>query len=240
MEPQFNTSFIPKKSLQADVSGGGSSGKIVGRRDVYGPGFYLALLIFIASVLAAAGIFGYTTIIQNTVDKKITTLENQKKLFSEENIAMLVRAESHINNARKILNSHVAVTEFFKELERITLRRVQYMELIFTAVPGTDSRFSVTGFSENFQNVALQTTEYRNSPSLSFPIVRNLERTEIGPVLFTLDVSVDPMLISYKRSLQDMQVNTIPPAQPAGVDTLVDPLLNSTENPAGTEGNVEN
>lgn len=202
MEPKFNTSFIPKKSLQADVNGPSVS-EFAERRDTYGPGFSLALLIFIVSIVASIAVFAYTVMIDRTIEKKITELENLKNSFSEENIEMLIRADNHIKQAKKITTEHVAVSELFNELERITLKKVQYVGMEYAGVPNENSLFTLSGFSQNFQDVALQTTQYRSSKSLRSPIVRELERLEAGPVFFSIEVTADPRLVSFANALEN-------------------------------------
>lgn len=203
METKFNTSFIPKKSLQADVNIP-STGKFTERRETYGPGFSLALLVFILSVIASMAVFGYTVMVDRTVEKKITELKKLKNSFSEENIEMLIRADNHIKQAKKLTTEHVATSELFNELERVTLKKVQYVGMEYAGAPNENPTFTLSGFSRNFQDVALQTTEYRSSQALRSPIVRELERLEAGPVFFSIEVSADPRLVSFASALKSV------------------------------------
>lgn len=202
MEQKFNTSFIPKQSLQADTDASASKDRYVSRRTVNGPGFYLTLFILLMSIVVSFGIFGFTIVVEKGIDERIKNLEDTKALFSEANIEMLLRAESHINNAKSTLMGHIAVSGLFEELEDVTLKRVQYMEFLYAGLPGAMSNFTVSGFSENFQDMALQTTQYRVSEFLDDPIVRELERTEVGPVFFSVDVSAFPELTAFSSVIE--------------------------------------
>ncbi len=233
MEPKFNTSFIPKKSLKADVIGGSHGGKnsYVKRRTVRGPGFFLMLLIFIASVSASIGMFVLIKSVESNIQTKTKTLNSQKDLFNKDDIDMLVKAQVHLDSAKKILENHIAITELFNLLEDITLKSVQYTEMEYE---DSDDKIiaTITGVTKGFQEVALQTSEYRNkknaSGGLRNPILKELERdSEDKSVNFTVDVSVDKILVSFsdaikngRRKSPELQTN-IETVIPEDVETSV-------------------
>lgn len=74
MEPKFNTSFIPKKSMQSP-SGGTAVKTYVARRTTRGPFFYMAFLLFFISLLASVGLFAYTKLVASNIDDKIAQIE---------------------------------------------------------------------------------------------------------------------------------------------------------------------
>ncbi|KKS28535.1 MAG: hypothetical protein UV60_C0027G0007 [Parcubacteria group bacterium GW2011_GWA2_43_11] len=220
MEPKFNTSFIPKKSLQADVSGAATAkNRFVRRRDVHGPGYYLMFMVFLTSVVVSLGVFGYTKIVESNIQEKIARLERQKEAFDEETVAMLARADTHITNAKKILKEHIAVSELFTLLETITLIRVQYTEFEYTGEPNQTALATISGLSKNFQDVALQTEQYRLHPSLHKPVVRELERLEDNAVSFSIDVTADTGLISFSSALKNMSQQVVVPTPTPAVES---------------------
>ncbi|HCC05077.1 TPA: hypothetical protein DEP58_02100 [Patescibacteria group bacterium] len=233
MEPKFNTSFIPKKSLQADVSAtAGGKNRFVRRHDVHGPGYYLMFMVFLTSVVVSLGVFGYTKIVESNIQEKIARLERQKEAFDEETVAMLSRADKHITNAKKILEGHVAVSELFTLLETITLVRIQYTELEYTGMPNETALVTISGLSKNFQDVALQTEQYRLHQSLHKPVVRDLERLEDNEVSFSIDVTADSGLVSFSSALKNLgQQVAIPTPAPTVESTTtleVDATLPNT------------
>lgn len=230
MEPKFNTSFIPKKSLQADVSGT-TAGKdrFVRRRDVRGPGYYLMLMVFLASVVISLGVFGYTKIVESNIQEKIARLERQKESFDEDTVAMLTRADSQITNAKKILAGHVAVSELFTLLETITLSRVQYTELEYTGMPNQTAVVSISGQAKNFQDVALQTEQYRLHQSLYKPVVRDLERQENRTIDFSIDLAADQRLVTFSSALRNRGNTVVTPPPPPVAETEASTTTPSTE-----------
>jgi hypothetical protein len=208
MEPKFNTSFIPKKSLQADVTGSSAGGKYVGRRTIHGPGYFFSMLLFLVSAVASLGLFGYTKIVESAIAEKITRLEEQKASFDPESIDLLERTDIHITNANKLLMQHVAVSELFTLLEKLTLKRVQYTELKYAGSPGESAMVTIDGSTQTFQNVALQTEQYRGDVNLTNPIVRELERLETGAVHFSVDLTVDQRLVLFSSFLKKASSNS--------------------------------
>jgi hypothetical protein len=199
MEPKFNTSFIPKKSLQ-DV-GGNTGGRYVGRRDVYGPGFYLSLLVFLVAVVATVGLFAYSKIIEKSIEEKITLLEAKKAVFSSEDIVALIRADTQIKNAHRLVLEHVTLSELFNHLEKITLKRVQYTGLEYAGFPNEVGLVTLSGNAKNFQDVALQTEQYRTDTNMRNPIVRELERDKEEDVSFSIDVLTNIEFLSFASML---------------------------------------
>lgn len=244
MEPKFNTSFIPKKSLQ-DV-GGNTSGRYVGRRDVYGPGFFLSLLLFIVAVVSTIGLFAYSKITEKSIEEKVTLLEGKKAVFNSEDIVALIRTDTQIESAHKLVREHVALSELFNHLEKITLKRVQYTGLQYAGFPNETGLVTLAGNAKNFQDVALQTEQYRIDDNLQNPIVRELERTETGDVDFSIDVLTSIGLLSFASMLErgsvggipDMPQNnlTTPPATGVPQDTTTQDMQNVPLTTTNTQG----
>ncbi len=202
MEPKFNTSFIPKKTLQ-DVGEGGTSGLYVGRRDIYGPGFFLALFLFLVSILATIGLFAYSKIVLGDIEAKLKTLEDKKNIFNTEEISSLIRADKHLSSAKKLVQEHIVSTELLSLLERITLKRVQYVTLEYEGAPTEVAMVLVSGLAKNYQDVALQTEQYRLNSFLKDPIVRQLEQQrDANNVSFEIEFYVDPTLLTLSSILE--------------------------------------
>ncbi len=235
MEPKFNTSFIPKKSLQADVSGSKGTSKYTHRRTIYGPGFFLMLLIFTITVVVALGVFGYTKILIRDIEGKIAKMEEQKNSFDLNSVNMLTEFDTKIRSAKKILASHVAVSGLFDLLENITLKKVQYTELVYNGFPNEVPTITVTGVSDGFQNIALQTEQYRKDTSLLNPVVNDLEKKENMTIDFSVDMEADRRLTSFSSFLNrpDTKINEV--YSPEVTDAMID---NGTTTATTTENNL--
>jgi len=236
MESKFNTSFIPKKTLQS--VGNNDTNRYVGRRDVYGPSFSLSLFLFVAAVVSSVGLFVYSNIVESSIEEKIILLEDKKATFQSEEIDDLIRTDTRIKNAYKLLTEHVTLSGFFTYLENITLKRIQYTEFEFIGIPNQASLLTLSGNAKNFQDVALQTEQYRTG-GLRNPIVNELERSEeTNDVSFSVDVITDPKIISFssllKQGVQNSQAN-IQQVQNNSVNTISSSAQQQLENHTSDE-----
>ena len=204
MDSKFNTSFIPKKSLQADTSTSPKDKYINRRATHYGPGFFLTFLIFIASIVGTVGVFGYTTIVNKRIDGYKTTLDEQQNRFDSSVVDELLRVESRIDNARELVVNHTVLTQLFSKIEAVTLRRIQYTELFYENVAGERPFMSLFGTAEDYKSVAQQTTVFRKDDLIHNPIMVELERNDTTEdVTFAVDTSVDEKLISFSAALSE-------------------------------------
>lgn len=225
MEPSFNTSFIPKKSLQANLGMGGD--QYVKRRNVYGPGFFITSVIFALAVITSVGLFGYTNyVLQPSIDRKLQDLTKMRdNLNKPELLLTLEELNTRLSQTKTLVTSHVAVSELFAYLEDITLGRVQYTSLEYLSGGATSARGASKGSTEGFLKikgkaadvtlVAVQVDQYKQSEFLHNPILLRVARDlNISPeTQFDVNLTVDSRLPLYSRLLTNRQPQT-PPALP--------------------------
>lgn len=243
MDSKFNTSFIPKKSLQVDP-GGSSDDKYVSRRTVhYGPGFFLAFLLFVASVVGSAVVFGYTTIVNKRIDGHKETLNEQQNRFDPAVVEELIRTENRIDNAKKLVMNHTVLTQLFSKLEAVTLRQVQYKELTYNDAAGSRPSMKLVGITSDFKEAAQQTTVFRDDDLLHNPIMVQLDKNTVNKdqveVSFMIETSVDEKLVSFSAALADSRFGknvfmsrSLPVSTPSVTDTsIIESPLEADTNP---------
>jgi hypothetical protein len=93
MDPQVSASFIPKKPL-ADARP---------RQSGLGLFFLLALLIFIASLVAGGGVFVYKGYLERSLVTQKKELDNQQKAYDLPAIKSLIRFDTRINEAKNVI-----------------------------------------------------------------------------------------------------------------------------------------
>jgi hypothetical protein len=231
MEPTFNTSFIPKKSLQADVSGS-APGKYVNRRTVHGPGYFLTLLIFILAVVGSVGMFAYTKMIDGRIKEKITELDRARAAYKPEIIQELRRADSRLRYAHQLVTNHAAVTPLLSVIEQLTLRNIQYTLLFLTSGDSSGASASapsvqMLGKASDMPPVALLVDEFRTSPYLGNPQVTKLQRID-GNIEFGVMAEVLPEILKFTRLTEKGVINTLPPAATVPMATSTTEVTSTT------------
>ena len=212
MEQKFNTSFIPKKSLQADTSSTAARDKYVKRRTSYGPGFFLSLLVFIAVVVTSLGIFMYTTIVDKRIEDYKDTLADIENNFDVFVIDDLIRTDNRITYAKSLLMNHVVLSELFKKLENVTSQKIQYTEFLYAGATEEQVNpvMTLSGTSREYKDVAQQTTAYRDDLYLNNPIMLELGRDHsTDAITFALEVVLDKNLTSFSTALGENRYGTV-------------------------------
>ena len=200
MEPTFNTSFIPKHTPGQSPEGVLPPEKRVRRRAAYGLGFFVALLMFFFSGLAAIGVFVYTQMVQQRVEQLIADVTDLKNQLRPETIQALIRDDTRLTETKRLLVNHRVLSGFLEELEAVTLQEVQYTSASFMAEEGRSS-LVLDGITRDYTRVAGQTSRFEGHGSFPLPVVTALERGE-GDVSFSLSSQVDPALVQFGKVIE--------------------------------------
>jgi deoxyhypusine synthase len=107
--------------------------------------------------------------------------------------------------------------------------------LVYNGFPNEVPTITVTGVSDGFQNIALQTEQYRKDTSLLNPVVNDLEKKENMTIDFSVDMEADRRLTSFSSFLNrpDTKINEV--YSPEVTDAMID---NGTTTATTTENNL--
>lgn len=189
MDPQVPTSFIPKKPLVGEGRSGGSSGLIT----------LLAILIFVASVVAAGGAFAYGKYLDRAIADKDSSLKKAEGAFDTASIVDLSRLDIRLGEARELLGSHVAPSGVFTFLSATTLERVQFTSLTLDIGGDGSGKILLSGVADSFSSLALQSDQFSAAKVLRDVVFSGISTDTAGRVQFSVSASVDPSLLSYAK-----------------------------------------
>jgi hypothetical protein len=214
------TSFIPKKPLDAPTAYRESGG--------LGFLFFASLLIFIASAVAAGGVYGYTTFLSTSIADKQASLQKAESEFDPEQINQLVLLDSRINSAKTLLVSHIAPSSIFAFLGQQTLPNVQFTTFVFGLNPDGSGSIVLSGSADGFATVALQSDQFNAASKILknvvFSNVNTSNNSESGgKVTFSIAADVDPSFLSYARTLGSNTVSPQPQATVPATSTSPTP-----------------
>lgn len=195
MDPQVQGSFIPKASLAATAS-----------RNA-GPGLFLLIgvLVFIASLFAAGGVFAYGQLLDRSLVDKDAQLKTAEGAFDALAIQDLVRMDKRLTQAELLLQKHVAPSALLLFLGTITLERVQFTSMDFTLEQDGSGRLALAGSADSFSGVALQSDQFSAAKVFRDVIFSDITVNEVGRVTFSVNATVDPVLLLYSRNLTQTQ-----------------------------------
>jgi len=211
MDPQVQTSFIPKKSLDIGASnrGGGFGGLV----------FLIALLVFIASLVSAGGVFAYKQYLQGALASKANQLKLAEGAYDPKTIEALVTLDDRLTQAKILLNSHVAVSNLFNFVSTQTLTNVSFSNFSYTLGNDGSAAITMEGVADSFSSVALQSDQLNANKLLKNVVFSGIAVDATGHVSFNLTATVDPSILSYSEALQGGGSIATPPSTSAATST---------------------
>lgn len=192
MDPQVQTSFIPKQALTQQQARGGGMGLF----------FLLAILLFVMSLVAAGAALGYTQILRGQIADKDSALKKDEGAFDAASIQTLLRLDSRLIEAEKLMNAHVSPSAVFALLSQITLQRVQYQSFDYQLQPDGSASIVLSGIADSYSSVALQSDQFSATKTLREVVFSGITVSETGRVSFSVNASVDPSVLLYRNNLQ--------------------------------------
>ena len=200
MEPNFQTSFIPKKPIVKE--------RAVAARPV---GILLLASIFILFVvlLGTGGLYFYKGVVAKNIADMENTLVLAKNRFEPSKITELQTLDKRLRASTEILSKHITVTPVFTALNDLTMKTVRYTKFSYDL--GTDKNSTVnikiSGQAIGYRSIALQSDLLGTNKSFIDPVFSNLTLDNSGNVLFDLEFSVDPDFVNYKQTLAASTAN---------------------------------
>ncbi|MES2314749.1 MAG: hypothetical protein V4524_02315 [Patescibacteria group bacterium] len=206
METKFQTSFIPKKPT-ASAIGGVSSGSAP-RRHHTSIFMTIATVIFIVSLGGAGAVYAYKQYLINDQVTQKEQLAAREKEFNTDLIEKLKNQSIKIDYAHKLLNNHLALSQIFDIIGRLTIENVRFMSLDLSA-PATNSsdgiKVSLQGYGTSLSSVAFQSDVLSKLDELGLrkivknPVISNPALNTSGAVSFGFSATIDPTTLTYEK-----------------------------------------
>ena len=197
MEPNFQTSFIPKKPIVEE--------RAVSARPI---GIFTIVSIFIlfTVILATGGLYLYKANLVKNIAKMENDLNLAKNRFEPSKITELQLLDKRLRAASEILSRHIAITPVFQALQDITMKTVRYTKFSYDFGDVKDAKnarviIKLSGQAVGYRSVALQSDLFAKNKNLIDPVFSNLALDDKGNVLFDLEFLVDPALVDYRQML---------------------------------------
>lgn len=216
MDPQVSTSFIPKKPLVPARARGSLGGLLV----------LVSILVLIASGVAAGAVFGYQQYLKSSIVSKSDSLQKAQAAYDANAIASLIRLDTRIKEAARVIDAHVAPSAIFTFLAEQTLEKVQLTSFDYQLQEDGVVDIAIEGTADTFSTLALQSDQFGSSDVLRDVIFSNILINPVnGKVNFTVHAGIDPAFILYSKHLRAQ-----PPVIPAASESeSVDATIGETQ-----------
>lgn len=208
MQERVKTSFIPKASLQVERKKTTSQSP-VGIINV------IASIILIAAIIAAIGIFLFEQFTVQNIERKRQSLDRARAAFEPATIKELSRLNTRITSGGALLDSHIAPSLLFSEIEEKTLSSVRFRDFALSESGPGRLVISMSGEAVSFNALALQSDIFGESPFFSEPLFANFNIDNNGNVVFDFTAVVNLTEIAYNGVRSQAQAGSFEPEPPA-------------------------
>lgn len=207
METKFQTSFIPKTSIDTTATA-------LPRRHM---GFFtfISLIIFFLSALSAGGMYMWHKYLIGSEQSLKESLDRNIKSFESQTIEEYVRLNNRIDAAKYLLSHHVAISYIFDFLSEKTIKSVRFLDLKYDVGVDGVATLTMNGEAKSYNAVAYQSEVFGKEKSLKSPLFSNLDLDTVGNVVFNFTTKIDPSFIFYTR-----KANTVRPSDRTGIESL--------------------
>lgn len=196
METKFQTSFIPKKPILAE-----STNKVRSSISIF---TVISVTIFLLSLAAAGGSIAWQKFLKAQLVDYQKQLDDKRQQFDPALIETLKRANIKIDNAKKIMENHLASSDVFSLISNLTIENVRFKSFEFAGpiVVGDEVKIVMKGQGSTFKAIAYQSDVFGRNKIIKNPILSDLSLEQNGRVNFTFTGTIDPKVLLYKTSLE--------------------------------------
>jgi len=228
MESNIKASFIPKDTAQTSFRGPSSVSRS-GLADIV---MLLAIVLLVASVALAIGVFLYIQFLQSSLSSKRDQLERAQAAFEPALIAELTRLDDRMKAAETLLQKHTAPSILFTLLEQLTLETVSFSDFSYDATQQDAITITMHGVAQSVNSIALQADLFGKHNAIVSPLFSNIGRDQDG-VHFDLNATINPSALRYANLLAAVSSTAGAQLPGNGVDTqnTVTPSPDDSEVP---------
>ena len=197
MEPNFQTSFIPKKPMVEERDAPVRSINIF---------TIIAIFVLFAVILVTGGFYLWRESIKKNITEKENSLNLARGDFEPSKITELQLLDKRLRASTEILSRHVSITPVFEALSALTMKTVRFNQFSYDLGTEKDAKVSIkmSGVAVGYRSVALQSDLFGTKDegkSFIDPVFSNLKLDDKGNVLFDLEFLVDPGFVNYKQTI---------------------------------------
>lgn len=199
MEPKFQTSFIPKKSVSSapQPSYAKPTSNIL---------YTISVVLFVGTILLSAGLFFYQQYLKSQISAANAEITKTRADFQIPTIEELLGHNDRISFATRILNNHIVLYPMFAELQSLILKNVSFTNLSYSNKDGVISLSSEV-IAKNYNAIAKQSVDFTKSKYISNSVFSGFKLTEQGTIFARFTMNLDPSLVSYRKNLESSNTN---------------------------------
>jgi len=176
----------------------------------------IAVIVFIISVLAIGGVYGWKQVLMSSQTANQKKLADIQSTFNVEQISFLKAQAAKITLARQLVTNHLAVSKIFSVVSQLTSENVRFQSMDLTVPAGNQTPFQLvlSGYGKSFPSVAFQSDvlntleKYGLRGVVKNAIVSDPLLNQNGSVTFGFTAQVDPANFYYPKNMRGAAAQT--------------------------------
>lgn len=203
MEPQFQSSFIPKKPVTSEShSFVAHSTMSVGIFSIVGNALVVLTLV------ACISLFSYTLVLKNKIADLHKQIVSAKEVFQPDTIQALIKTSNKLTSAQQLLQKHTAPTEIFDALQSLVFKKARFTNFTYT---NKNNNASITMQIEasSYNVLEQQSLMLSGAIFIGSPIFSDFKVLDTGNISTKFNANIDPSLLLYSKIAGTLNSNGI-------------------------------
>ncbi len=205
MDPKFQTSFIPKKTVATSTSP-------LSMLSPQTESDFLTMLskaLFVVALLVSGFLFGYKLVLERQIENANKELVAAQGAFDPQAIQALITANARMFATKALLNNHIIVTQVFDLLQFLTVKNVQLSDFSYS---NNNNIIKVTANVEakSYGSLFQQSVIFSQNAFMIDPTFADFDISEDGHITAKFTTNLDPGLVSYKKVVEAMNAGISP------------------------------
>lgn len=206
MENSFQTSFIPKKPINANYA----TKMPVNYFLIFG------VIVFLIVGVTGVGFYFYKNYL---INQKVVLSESLNKIsstFEPATIKELEVFDNRTKTAKEVLANHIVLSPMFETLGELTIPTIQYTDFEHEMTNG-EFYVKISGITRDYKAIASQADIFNSEKGKYFKnlMFSNLEKDKFNFLHFDLEFIVDPSLLSYENNVLGQKTSVFAPSPDA-------------------------
>ena len=182
---------------------------------------FFSLGIFITALLVSGGIFLYQRSLEGQLVQKQIQLQKIEKTLNQSNVYSFVYLRDQLSSAQILLDKHLTLSRVFNLLEKLTVKKLSYINLKINIPKGKPATLEVEGVAANFAVLAAQAASLKKNKLLTNTVFSGFSLKRNGTVGFTLNATLSNTIVQNFSAVVSVASST-----PATLATTTPLLLN--------------
>lgn len=223
LSPNIPTSFVPKTPVQTVVRPPSSGTNVLA---------LIGTFLLVLAIVGAIGTFLYDRYLLGVITAKSEEITIAQNEINTDTIEDFVRLRNRFEASAKLLNDHVAVSQFFDLLEKSTLQNIRFESLTFVKQDDGTITVQMAGVAKSFNALAAESNAFAREPYIKSAIFSDINTQLNNTVTFSFDARLDPRLIQMNtptaQELQGAVQGNVPTTTPVSLPATTTPGVSTT------------